>query len=144
MIHVNSVTSALYTMLSSDGVLVSSGFTIQEGEALNRNVHHTPWLGVYYGAMTIAPHTLGSDQPWNAELELLLYVQEGSHRSGQEATQLLGSAQTRVLDVVNGDKTLAGTVNMLTALTVTPYQRDLEEDTWLFTNEIGLKVDLRG
>lgn len=144
MIYVNSVTAGLYTLLSSDAVLVSSGFTIQEGEALNGNIHQTPWVGVYYGPMAIAPHTLGSDQTWNADLELLLYVQEGSHRSGQEATRLLGAAQSRVLDVLDANKTLSGAVDMLTGMAVTPFQRDLENDTWLFTNEIALKADVRG
>ena len=144
MIHVNSVTAALFTLLSSDSVLVSSGYTIQEGEALNRNVHQTPWVGLYYGTMTLGPHTLGVNRPWKADLELLLYVQEGSHRSGQEATRLLGAAQSRVLDVLDSNKTLDGSVQMMTDLAVTPFQRDLEENTWLFTNEIALKAELTG
>jgi predicted anti-sigma-YlaC factor YlaD len=125
-------------------VLVSSGFTIQEGEALNRNVERTPWVGVYYGALALAPHTLGSAQPWRAELELLLYVQEASHRSGQEATRRLGAAQAAVLDVLNAQKTLAGAVTMIGDLAVIPFQRDLEHETWLFTNEIALRAELRG
>ena len=144
MIHVNSVTSALFTLLSSHSVLVSSAFTIEEGEALNLEVTHTPWVGIYYGDMTIAPHTVGAAKPWQADLELFLYVQEGSHRSGAEATRLLAMAQSVVLNALNGDKSIGETVLMLTAMTISPFQRDLQEDTWLFTNEIALKAELRG
>lgn len=144
MIYVNSVTAALFTLLSSHSVLVSSAFTIEEGEALNQETTHTPWVGIYYGDMTIAPHTVGAAKPWQAELELLLYVQEGSHRSGGEATRLLAMAQSEVLNALNGDKTIGDTVLMLTAITISPFQRDLHEDTWLFTNEIAFKAELRG
>ncbi len=143
MIHVNSVTSALFSLLSSDSVLVSSGFTIQEGEALNQETAHTPWVGIYYGDMTIDPHTVGGDQPWQAELDMFLYVQEGSHRSGREATRLLATAQCRVLDVLNANKTIGDSILMLTGMVVSPFQRDLKDDTWLFTNEIALKTTLR-
>ena len=144
MIDVNSVTASVFTLLSSDSVLVSSGFTVQEGEAFNREITHTPWVGIYYGDMTIDPRTLGGNQPWQADLNLLLYVQEGSHHSGQEATRLLASAQTRVLEAINRNKSLSGAAHMITGFVVTPYQRDLTEDTWFFTNEISLKTRLTG
>ena len=144
MIFVNSVTAAMFTLLSSHSVIVSSAFTVQEGEALNQEITHTPWVGIYYGDMTIAPHTVGGATPWQAELELFLYVQEGSHRSGGEATRLLAMAQSEVLNALNEDKTIGETVLMLTGMTVSPFQRDLKEDTWLFTNEIALKAELRG
>jgi hypothetical protein len=144
MIQVHSVTAALYTLLSSDAVLVSSGFVIEEGEALNRNVQRAPWAGVYYGPCALGPHVVGGTQPWRAELDLLVYVQEASHISGQDATRRLGQAQAAVLDVLNANRTLGGTVLMLTDLSVSPYRRDLEHDSWLFTNEIGVKAELRG
>ncbi|MDH4247405.1 MAG: hypothetical protein OEW39_06285 [Deltaproteobacteria bacterium] len=144
MIHVESVTAAVTTRLSTDPVLVSSAFRVQEGEALNRDLGLTPWVGLYYGNLVLAPGTLGGTQPWRAGLELFLYVQQGSHRSGQEATRLLSRAQRLVLDALVGDPTLSGTVLTLTALEITPFHRDVTENTWLFTNEIALKADLRG
>lgn len=143
MIHVNSVTAALHDRLASDPVLVSSGFTVQEGETFNRDLNLTPWVGLYYGHLTVEPHTVGGALPWEATLELFLYVQQASHRSGREATRLLGTAQAAVLAVLNAERTLGGTVEMLTGLEVAPFQRDLDEDSWLFTNEIALRARLR-
>ena len=144
MIHVESITAALYTQLSSAALLVSSGFTIAEGEPLNQALAHTPWVGVYYGALEIRPHTLGGQTPWQGALELLLYVQDGSHGSGQEATRLLGRAQSAVLDALDADHTLGGAVLTLTGLELAPYRRDVADNSWLFTNELLLRADVRG
>lgn len=144
MIHVNSITAALLGVLAGDPVLVSSDFTLQEGEALNRDLNMTPWVGIYPGHLEIEPHTLGGLQPWEGRMELFLYVQEGSHRSGQEATRLLGQAQSEVLRLINQNKTLGGSVQMISGMEIAPFQRELEDDSWLFTNEISLKATVRG
>jgi hypothetical protein len=144
MIHVDSVTAALHAQLGADAVLVASGFSIGEGEAFNHDLNATPWVGIYHGALSIDPHTLGGVQPWEGQLELFLYVQEASHRSGQEVTRLLSRAQAAVLDALNADRTIGGTVLMLTGMEIAPFQRDLAESTWLFTNEIALKAAVRG
>jgi hypothetical protein len=65
-------------------------------------------------------------------------------RSGQEATRRLSQAQAAVLGALNADRTLGGAVLTLTGMDVAPFQRDLAEDTWLFTNEIALKATVRG
>jgi hypothetical protein len=137
------VTSAVASILAADPVLVSSGFCVQEGEALNGSLHLTPWVGVYHGNLTVAPHTLGGSQPWQGDLELLLYVQDGSHRSGQDATQRLNRAQAAVLEVLRGEPSLGGSVMLWSALDIAPFRRDLVNDTWLFTNEILLHAQVR-
>lgn len=143
MIHVDSVTAAVTALLEADPVLVSSGFTVREGETLNGTLGQTPWVGVYPGQLTVAPHTLGGAQPWQAELELLLYVQEGSFNSATDATRRLGRAQAAVLAALRGQPTLGGTVLRWTELSVTPYQRDVLSDSWLFTNELLLRAQVR-
>jgi len=144
MIHVDSVTAALTGQLGADATLTASGFTIAEGEAFNHDLNLTPWVGIYHGALSIDPHTLGGTQPWEGRLELFVYVQEASFQSGQEVTRRLGSAQAAVLEAINADRTLGGAVLMVTGMEVNPFQRDLAQDTWLFTNEIALKVAVRG
>jgi hypothetical protein len=144
MICVDSVTAAVTSLLAADPVLVSSGFTIEEGVALNASILPAPWVGVYHGQMTVAPHTLGGAQPWQADLELLLYVQDGSMNSSTDANQRLNRAQAVVLDALRGSPTLGGTVLMWTELTVTPYKRDVLSDSWLSTNEILLRAQVRG
>jgi fumarylacetoacetate (FAA) hydrolase family protein len=143
MIHVDSVTAAVTGLLAADAVLVSSGFVLQEGEALNASLSLTPWVGVYAGNLTVDPHTLGGPQPWQGDLELHLYVQDGSQVSGQNATQRLSRAQAAVLDVLRANPTLGGTVLMWTGLSIAPYKRDVATDTWLFTNEILLRAQVR-
>ena len=143
MIHVDSVTAAVTTLLSADPVLVSSGFCVQEGESLNKSLHLTPWVGVYHGNLSVSPHTLGGDEPWQGDLELLVYVQDGSHRSGQDATQRLNRAQAAVLEALRGNPSLGGSVMMWKALDIAPFRRDLVNDTWLFSNEILIHALVR-
>ena len=144
MIHVDSVTAAVYGLLAGDPVLVSSAFTVAEGEPFNHDLNLTPWVGIYHGTLRIDPHTLGGAQPWEGQLELFLYVQEAGHRSGQDVTRRLNRAQAAVLDALAADRTLGGSVLMLSGMEIAPFQRDLAEDTWLFTNEIALKAAVRG
>ena len=144
MIHVHSITTALYQVLAGDPVLTASGFSIGDGEPFNHDLNLTPWVGLYPGGLSIDPHTLGGSQPWAGQLELRLFVQEAGHGSGQEATQRLGQAQAAVLNALNGDRTLGGAVLMLTGMEIQPFQRDLSDDSWLFTNEIVLKAAVRG
>jgi hypothetical protein len=143
MIYVNSITAALTGILSADAALVSSGFSVQEGEALNRDLHLTPWVGVYHGHLAVAPLTVGGDAPWQGNVELILYVQEGSHLSGQDANRRLNMAQGAVLDVLRQNPTLNGAVLAWLGLEIAPFRRDLVDDTWLFTNEIVLKAQVR-
>jgi hypothetical protein len=144
MIHVDSVTAAVTALLEADPVLVSSGFTVREGEALNAGLGQTPWVGVYPGQLTVAPHTLGGTQPWQAHLELLLYVQEGSFNSATDATRRLGRAQAAVLEALRKHPSLGGTVLLWSELSATPYKRDVLSDSWLFTNELLLRTHVRG
>jgi len=55
-----------------------------------------------------------------------------------------GRDESRALATIVGDPTLDGTVERITGLQVTPFQRDLLDDTWLFTNEIAVKTAVRG
>jgi hypothetical protein len=143
MIHVDSVTAALAGLLAADPVLVSSGFTVQEGEALNGGLNLTPWVGVYHGNLSVDPRTIGGPQPWQGELELLLYVQDGSQSSGEDAARRLNRAQAAVLDVLREHPTLSDAVLIWTGLEISPYRRDVQNDSWLFTNEVLLRTQVR-
>lgn len=143
MIHVDSVTAAVAGLLGAHPVLVSSGFTVQEGEAINGALNLTPWVGVYHGALTVDPATLGGPQPWRGDLEVLLYVQDGSQSSGEDATRRLSRAQAAVLDALRESPTLGDAVLIWNGLDIAPYRRDLANDTWLFTNELRLRTVVR-
>lgn len=144
MIHVNSVTAALHDLLSTDPVLVSSGFHIEEAAAFNQDLNATPWVGIYHGNLLVDPHTVGGNRPWEGQLEVFLYVQEGGHGSGRDVTRRLNQCQARILELLNADRTLGGTVQNISGMEIAPFQRDLAEDTWLFSNEIALKTTVRG
>lgn len=142
MIWPNSVMHALYTALSSDSVLVSSGVTVELDEVFNSDPNRTPWVGVYFGEVAIEPRRSNVSRPWLAAYSLLVYAQDHSHAGGQDAKDRVNRLLTPVLTAINSDKTLGGTVNIVNGLAVTPFQRNLEEDDWFFTDEILITAEV--
>ena len=142
MIWPNSVMHALYTALSSDSVLVSSGVTVELDEVFNSDPNRTPWVGVYFGEVAIEPRRSNVSRPWLAAYSLLVYAPDHSHAGGQDAKDRVNRLLTPVLTAINSDKTLGGTVNIVNGLVVTPFQRNLEEDDWFFTDEILITAEV--
>ncbi len=142
MIWPNSVMHALYTALSSDSVLVSSGVTVELDEVFNSDPNRTPWVWVYFGEVAIEPRRSDVSRPWLAAYSLLDYAQDHSHTGGLDAKDRVNRLLTPVLTAINSDKTLGGTVNIVNGLTVTPFQRNLEADDWFFTDEILITAEV--
>ena len=142
MIWPNSVMHALYTALSSDSVLVSSGVTVELDEVFNSDPNRTPWVGVYFGEVAIEPRRSNVSRPWLAAYSLLVYAQDHSHSGGLDAKDRVNRLLTPVLTAINSDKTLGGTVNIVNGLAVTPFQRNLEADDWFFTDEILITAEV--
>lgn len=141
MIHVNSITAFLHTTIASDSVLVSSGVTVCLNEVFNTDPNQTPWIGIYFNGSDIEPRRIGSSNPWRAQYDLRIYVQESSHESGQAANELLDKLTFPVLASVNSNKNLDNTVNKIIGVAVDPFQRDIEDEVWMFTNEIILTAE---
>ena len=144
MIHVNSITAALESLLANDPVLASSGFTVSEGMPYNQDLNRTPWIGIYHGSLRMEPHTLGGGQPWLAEVELHLYVQQAGFQGDGTISRALNQAQSRVFDVLAANATLLGSVAQVSGFESTPFQRDMAEESWMFSNEITLRAQVRG
>ena len=140
MINVNSVMSALGTIISSDSTLVNSGVSVEVSEVFNTDPNRTPWVGVYYGSTEIDPHRVGSQAPWRATHELWIFCQEHSHKSGEDASDLLDRLMFPVLSAVNSDKNLSGSVNIVTGFEVVPFDRDIQDEEWMFTNQVILRA----
>ena len=138
MINVNSVTNALLTTISSASTIVNSGINVCLNEVFNTDPNQSPWVGIYYGGTEIVPHRIGSSNPWRAVHDLRVYVQDSSMQSGQDANDRLDRLMWPVLSAVNSNKNLDATVHILENLNIDPYQRDIEDEQWMFTNEITL------
>lgn len=142
MISVDSITNALYTILSSNSVLVNSAFTVQLGAPVNGDTALTPWVGVYLDNVHIIPHAVGG-QPWLGEIGLALVVQEYALGSPQTANERLYRALTPVLSAVNSNKNLSNTIDIIQEITVEPFDRDRRQDDWFFELLVSIKGERR-
>lgn len=146
MIHVNSIANALYTMLSSDSTLVNSGFFVDLNEPLNTDPNRVPWVGIYADDIDISGARLGAGggaQPYDAIVELEIYVQQIAAGGAQYVNDLLYRAQDPVISAVYSDRTLGGTVRHIDDITVSPFQRDIVAQDFTFTNVITLLAMLQ-
>lgn len=143
MIYVNSYQHFLYTAIASDSVLVSSAFIVQKNRDYNTDPALIPWVGLYADSILISPHTFGGATPWIAHAKLLVYVQECSAVNMEDAVDRLFNALYPVLSVVNSNKSLGGYGDIITGITITPYQRNIAGNSIFAANEIELTLEAR-
>ncbi len=137
---VDAIAQALESQLSQHPEIKKAGLTIQHAEPINRDAGLTPWLGIYPGRLQLNPRTIAASNSWQIQLEMLLYLQEASHKSSQEASHRLHQIQNLLLQALYSNPTLDGKLLVLQEMEIVPFQRDLSTDTWLFTNEIALQT----
>lgn len=139
MIHVNSVIHSLYTTISSDSTMVNSDVKVCLNDIFNTDPNMTPWVGIYFNGTEIEPHRIGSSQPWRATHDMRIFAQDMSFENATDANDKLDRLMWPLLSAVNSNKNLDLTVQKLDSISVEPFDRSLNDEQWLFTNEIILK-----
>lgn len=143
-INVSSIQNAIYTILSSDSILVNSGFSVDLNQDLNTDPNRLPWIGVY-GPRTVSdPFTVNITEPWMHSYEIMLMVQHGDAAAPRGAEEALALAVDQVWTTVNSNRKLNDTVDIVKRITVEPYQRDVEEQGTIATDVIMIEAEKRG
>lgn len=78
------------------------------------------WVGIYKGPINYVPHVVGN-RPWLVDPEPFINIQTASMVSGNDADDRLQDAEKRVVDILESDRTLGGTVH-----TILGYSMDYE------------------
>jgi len=141
MIWVNSINHALYTTLSSDAVLVSSGVNVDLNELYNLDPNRAPWVGIYNNDIIVEPKRCQINRPWQAQFNLSLHVQEIRYDTDTIGGQALNELLTHTLTAINSNRTLNNTVDMTTGFTINPFRLDIEEESDLFAYEILIQAE---
>lgn len=141
-VFVNSVTHSLYTTISSYDTLVNCGVHVDLNEPFNTDPNRSPWVGVYFGDITLEPFRISQCEPWQAFYTTRVFVQGTSMVDGQTAHDELDRILTHVITAINSNRTLDGTVNIINGISIEPFQRDIDEEQWMFTNEIILNAEV--
>lgn len=142
MIKASVITKAVYTMLKKG---LSDDYTVQRSEYINVDADKCPWVGVYRGEMVYDPRTLGAGvNNWRAEFKVRIVIQAASFKSGEKVEEDLEEYIKAVLDIINADPRLDGTVAMVRGISVN-YSFNIEESESLYYQnaEIELTTEVR-
>jgi len=144
MINAATITRAMETLLRADATV--GGYTIERGEYVNMDMDRVPWVGIYRGDMVYDVQTLGRGaNNWKAEFPIKVIVQSATSKgNANDAEDDLEEYIRAVLDAVVLDKTIGGTVAMVTGITIEYSFNETESETVYFQNaEISILTEVR-
>jgi len=135
MIHTNSITSAIQSILKTDAIMVNSGVHVDLYTEIEGKVGRTPWVGIVPGDtgidMEYEPRRANIHEPWMAQLNIPMVIR-ASAREKLVGMQKLDGLQSIVMSAINcaesGQRTLMGTVDMIIGFSVSPLDREELED----------------
>lgn len=141
MINLKTVTTAVETLLKAG----LSGYQIERNPQRPQDPWmasaKTAWVGIYRGKVDYEGHAIGSN-PWLARVEIVIEVQVASALSEEDCEDKLTTAEKAVLDVVNANRTLSGTVDMVAGYSV-DYEINQDYQTYYQAAIITLRAQAR-
>lgn len=110
-VNVATITDALVQLLTDALPNVEVG----RAEALNEDINHCPWIGVYRDTVRYQIKTLGFGNGMRDQLvNLVVAVQQGDPDSGEKCEDRLEELLAQVCGAILSDATLRGTVHVIT------------------------------
>lgn len=114
MININDITAAIETLLKGN----LTGYKIQRN--IRRNIDpnlagdNNGWIGIYKNTINYEPATIGS-RPWKAAVKIDIEIQYASFGGDNTLVEKkLGEGEAGILAVLETDRTIGGTVAMIT------------------------------
>jgi hypothetical protein len=117
-INTAKIAQALQALLKRELTIVKE---VYRGEYINEQAKLAPWVGVYRAPVTYEPRTLGRGaDTWEGNPQFRIVVQESSFKDrGMDCEDKLEQAVAQVLNALETDRTLGGTVD-----TISKYEID--------------------
>lgn len=142
MINMKDITRAVKSILEQN----LQGYTIVRNAQRNMDPNiaakNNGWIGVYRGKLDYSPHTIGGNNPYMAEIEVVIEVQTASMQSGADAEDRLQDAEEAVMDVLNDNKKLSGTVHQNNGYSI-EYEFNADETIWHHAAIITARYEVR-
>lgn len=117
MIIADDVLTALQERLNADTELSNLSVSARKMEVINEDPNRCPWVCVYKGEADYNPRALGNN-PWQGSHLVRMIVQASSMKSGEDCGIKLDDYVSKIIDAINRDKTLGGTVEAMTRFTI--------------------------
>ena len=124
MINLKNITQAVETLLKAS---VTGAVTIERNPMRNDDPSRAVagWIGIYRGSMDYQPHATGKN--WLAIVDILVEIQAASHESGEDAEDKLMDLEKQVIDILNANPGLSGTVQIPMGYSV-EYQYNADDE----------------
>jgi hypothetical protein len=148
MIYQNSVTSAIYDILSNNTAVQAAGAHIVLNGLFNQDPNFSPWVGIYSAPVTVEPERVQRPNPWKILYTPTLYIQETNRSFNGENTvegleDFLNTVITAIDTHSNINRRLNDTVDMITGIQINPYQLDIEQSDTIFSYEVIINAERR-
>lgn len=99
------------------------------------------WVGIYKGDTEYKGHAIGG-QPWLANVNIIIEVQVASFTSEDDCEDRLLTAEAAVLSVINSNRQLSGTVDMVEGYTIT-YAENRDTQSYFQAAIITVRAQVR-
>jgi hypothetical protein len=141
MVNLKTITQAVETLLKAQ----LTGYQIERNPMRPdepwKASQETAWIGVYRGDTDYEGHSIGAT-PWLANINIVIEIQVASALSADDCEDRLLDAEKAVIDVVNNNRTLSGTVDMVMGYAVN-YEVNADMRTYYQAAIITVRAQVR-
>lgn len=141
MINLATITAAVETLLKAN----TSGYNINRNAARNEDPNLAArtkgWINVQRGGQQIRSVSTGA-RPWMTNLKIRVEIQVASLKSGQAAEDALQAAETEIMNTLNANRKLGGTVDQTLGYAIN-YEFNDAETIWHHAAIITIEAEVR-
>lgn len=131
MLNMSDITKAVVALI--EGSPSATEYLVKRGDYINDDPHETPWVGVYRSKLGLTPLTIGrGSKKWNGDVSILVIAQQASMKSGDEAEDRLEAMQKIILEIIDADPTLGGTVQTVVGYDIEYTYKENERESIYF------------
>ena len=131
--NITAITTALQEQLQSNQyvALFLNNQSVGRDEPINEDPNRVPWVCVYKGSIAYDPRTLGYNS-FEADIAIRVLVQATSLKSGEDCSTLIDDYVQKIVAAIRSDKTIGGTVDIITSIAVEFSYTETDRTTLFF------------
>lgn len=142
ILNYGTITRAIETLLRQKLI----GFVITRNARKNEDPNkclsaNGGWIGIYRGPIEYTAHVIGN-RPWLVDPEPFVNIQVASVLSGDDAEDRLEYAEKKVIDILETDRTLGGTVHMILGYSM-DYEYNSTKEIYFHGVNVKIKAQTR-
>jgi len=144
LISITSVSNAIFTLIASNSVLVSSDTHVCRYSKIDTSPNRSPYVGVMRPSIQIEGRRANIQQPYMAQLSCPILCQVMHTQDDEQAQTELDLLTDGVITAINSgtNRSLEGTVNIVLGYTIEPVDIVNDTNDYLYANEVTLIAEV--